>query len=787
MFINQIKLAFRNFGKNKVFTLINLSGLAIGMGVFMLILLWIQYELSYNGFHRDKDRIAAIMTNQTFAGSGTSTFPAVPSLLAPALMKDLAFVETATTTSWGDRRQFTFGDKSFMEYGLYVSPEFLTLFSFPLIEGNHEDQLTEPNTILITEKLAKKYFKDTDPIGKLITIEQNTPYKVTGVLKDVPSNATLSFDFLMPVKDYIQWAMVGREEWDINNMRSYLKLKKGVDTDEAENLIKTFVQRYTDKQPNSELMLFYLKDWYLKMDFKNGKYAGGGKITYVRFFAAICFIILLLACINFMNLSTAKATQRAKEVGVRKTIGANHGSLIRQFLTESILLASLAGFLACLLLTLALPGFNTLLRKHIVIDYESPAYLLIFTGIILLTGFMAGIYPAFALSSFSPIQALKNKGILPSLGSVGLRKILVVSQFSASILLIIGTLTVFRQIQFIQNKNLGYDRNQLIWFANNLPAEKNQLAMQEFLKVPGVKHTAMASMTFTMANNRGAEVSWPGKSKGQEIFFSFIASSHNIIQTMGLQMKEGRSFSSEIQTDTGTFILNEEAVKRMGLKNPVGQILETKGGRGTIVGVVKDFHFESLHQEIAPVIITCRPDWTWLYYVKTDGVSPQQTIAGLERVYKDLAPGAVFEYNFQDKEYDRLYRSEQQMGVLVNWFAFLALFISSLGLLGLSIFTVERKTKEIGIRKVLGAHWSQIVHLLSKEFIVLVGIAGILAIPLGYFLMNKWLNGYAFRVDLDWWVFVLAGAVALLITLFTVSLQAIRAASVNPVSSLRSE
>lgn len=787
MFINQIKLAFRNIAKNKVFTLINLSGLAIGMSAFMLIILWIQYELSYNGFHKDKDRIAAIMTNQTLAGSGTSTFPAVPSLLAPALIKDLPVIETATTTSWGDRRQLTYGDKSFMEYGLYVSPEFLTLFTFPLVAGNPEGQLAEPNTILITETLAKKYFKDTDPIGQLITIEQRTPYKVTGVLKDVPPNATLTFDFLMPVKDYIQWAMIGREQWDINNMRSYIKLKKGVNSEEAENSIKNFVQRYTDKQPNSELMLFYLEDWYLKMDFKNGKYAGGGKITYVRFFGAICFIILLLACINFMNLSTAKATQRAREVGVRKTIGAHHGSLIRQFLTESLLLASLAGLLACFLLTLAIPGFNSLLRKHIHIDYTSPSQVLTFAGIILFTGLMAGLYPAFVLSSFSPIQALKNKGILPSLGAVGLRKTLVVTQFVASIILIIGTITVFRQIQFIQNKNLGYDKEQLIWFANNLPADKNNLAMQEFLKVPGVQHTAMASMTFTMANHRGSEVTWPGKIPGQEIFFSFIASSHDIIQTMGLQMAEGRSFSTDIQSDTGTFILNEEAVRSMGLKNPVGQTLETKGGRGTIVGVVKDFHFESLHQAIAPVIITCRPDWTWLYYVKTDGADPKQTLAGLEKVYKDMAPGAVFEYNFQDKEYDRLYRSEQQMGVLVNWFSFLALFISSLGLLGLSIFTVERKTKEIGIRKVLGAHWTQIVQLLSREFLVLVILAAFIAIPLGYLLMNSWLDGYAFRVNLEWWVFVLAGAVALIITLFTVSLQAIRAASVNPVSSLRSE
>ncbi len=785
--MHEFKIAFRSVMKNRWFSLINVAGLALGLAVFMTILLWVKYEWSYNDFHRDGDRIASVMTNLKLEGGEISTFPAVPPLLAKALSKDLPGIEYACTSSWGDQRQVSYGDLHFMEYGLYVSPEFLKIFSFPLIKGDQDKVLTEPNTILITEKLAEKYFKDQDPVGQTLVIDQATTYTVTGVLKDVPRNATLSFDFLMPVQDYIRTVMGGNETWETNNMRAYVKLHEGADREAVARSIRKFQDGYTDKQPNSELALFYLEDWYLRMDFKNGKYAGGGRIADVRLFTLIALVILLLACINFMNLSTAKSTRRAREVGVRKTIGAGRGSLVRQFYGESLLFSFIAGLCALVLVSLALPFFNSLLRKQIAIDFTDPSNYLVFAGIIGLTGLVAGSYPALALSSFSPVQVLKNHISSSGLGFSQLRKGLVLIQFMVSMILLAGTFSVVKQLRFLREKPLGFDKDHLIWFPNQIPVEKHPAALNLFSAIPGVSHAALASMTFTQSNNRGSEVNWPGKLPGQDVFFSFIAGSQEIVETMGLTLAEGRAFMPGQYADTGAFILNEEAVRRMGLEHPVGQILETHGESGRIVGVVKDFHFESLHSPIAPVIIMCRPGWTWLYYVRTTGRDVQRVLHDLEAAYRQLAPGFVFDYNFQDKEYDRLYRSETQMSSLVQWSSFLALFISGLGLLGLTLFTLERKTKEIGIRKVLGATWRDILTMVTNEFMLLTGLAAVFALPLAYLMVSQWLNRYAFRADLEWWIYLMPVAITALITLVTVGSQAIRASAANPVKSLRTE
>jgi ABC-type antimicrobial peptide transport system permease subunit len=404
-----------------------------------------------------------------------------------------------------------------------------------------------------------------------------------------------------------------------------------------------------------------------------------------------------------MNLSTASATTRSKEVGVRKVLGAGRKSLVAQFMSESIILSAFSGLIAVLIIILILPSFNQLLNRHIEPRFSSPVHIAVLSATILVTGFLAGSYPSWILSAFRPIQVLKSRIGATAENTILIRKILVTTQFAVSVLLIIGTLVVSRQIKYINNKSLGYERENLIWFPNNIDGSKNDIARQEFLKVSGVAEVGRASMTFTMANNRGSEVSWPGKTVGNEIFFSFITGDHDILKTMGIEMKQGRTFSKEMVNDTAAYILNEEAVKRMGIKNPVGQIIETMYGKGTIIGVTKDFHFESLHSPIAPVIINCRPEWTWLYYARLKGNNIQKTIKELETAYLKLAPGFIFDYNFQDKEYERLYKSEIQTGKLVNWFAFVAIFISALGLLGLTAYTVERKTKEIGIRKVLGA------------------------------------------------------------------------------------
>jgi putative ABC transport system permease protein len=787
MLKNYFLIAWRNLWKNKTFSLINISGLALGLAVFTLIMLWVNNERSYNGFHKDKDRIAMAMVNKATSASEVKTFPACPTLLAPSMKKDLPAAEYVSRCSWGDVRLFSYNDKVLSETGLYVDPDFLKIFSFPLVKGNDDNVLRQPNTVLISESLAEKYFGNEDPVGKIITVEQSQQYKIEGVLKDVPANSTIRFDFLMPMGDYVKQTMNGEENWESNNVRTYVKLKEGTSTGKLNASIKNFMQRYTDEQDKTGLFLWSLENWYLRNDFKAGVYAGGGRITYVKLFIVIAVFILLLACINFMNLSTARATQRAKEVGVRKTIGAGRRSLIFQFISESVLLSVLAGLIALLMVYAVLPVFNTFLQKQISIDFYNPSTILFYTGIILLTGLLAGSYPALVLSSFRPVKVLKNVVDKTSGSSVWIRKALVVVQFAISVMLIIGTIVVYKQVNFIENKNLGYNKENLLWFPNNIAAGKNEAAISEFEKVPGVVSVARATSTFTTNNNRGGDVKWPGKKEGEDIFFSYITGDQNIIQTMGIEMKEGRAFSKDFATDTAAFILNEEAAKQMGLKDPVGQTIETYGGKGTIVGVAKDFHIESMHTAVAPIIMECRPDWTWLYYVRTDGKNVQQTISGLADVYKRMAPGYLFDYTFQDKQYEQLYRSEQQIGTLVNWFAFFAIFISCLGLLGLTIFSVERKTKEIGIRKILGASVADIVSLVSKQFLTLVLLSIAIAIAPSWYFMNNWLQDYTYRIDMGWWMVAIAAGISLLIAFLTISVQAVKAALVNPVKNLRTE
>lgn len=787
MFSKYFKVAFRNLLRNKSFSITNITGLALGLAVFILIMLWVKNETGYNDFHQDSDRIAALMSAKKFKTGEVQSFPAVPPPLATAIQKDLPGVEYASNVSWGDVRQFTLGEKNFSEEGLYVQPEFLKIFSFPLLYGDATTVLTEPRTVLLTQKLATKLFGTENPVGKTITIEQRMAYKVAGVLKDVPANSTMRFDFLMPMKDYVSDYMDGQERWQNANIRAYVKLKPGIDRSKFEKEFAGILPRYTSEQEGVSMFLFNLKDWYLRNDFKDGKYAGGGRITYVKLFTIIAFIILLLACINFMNLSTARATQRAKEVGVRKVIGAGKFSLIKQFISESLALSVIAGLLALGLVWISLPYFNEFLRKQIVIDYTSVTNIGVFLAAILITGLLAGSYPAFVLSAFKPVKVLKNMLSPSASNAIWVRKALVVIQFTVSVLLIIGTVIISQQIKFIQSRNLGYNKENLIWFNNNITVDKNERAVNELKKVPGVLHAAQASTTFTFSNNRSENVNWPGKTEGQDVFFSFITAGNDVVPTMGLQIKEGRGFISDNKADTNSVLLNEEAVKRMGLKNPVGQVIELNYGKATVAGVVKDFHLESLHNPIAPVIIQCRPDWTWAMYVRTDGKNTEKTLKGIEEVYKSFAPGFVFDYNFQDKEYDRLYRSEQQIGTLVNWFTFFAIFISCLGLLGLTSYSIERRKKEIGIRKVLGASVTSIASLVSKQFVVLVFIAILLAVLPAYYFMNNWLNEFAYRISISWWMFAGAGAAALFIALITVVSQTVKAAVSNPIKSLRTE
>lgn len=780
--INDIKMALRSMRKQPLFSLINLSGLSVGMGVFILIILWINYELSINNYHSNGERIGAIMHHQKLSDE-TVSFPAVSNLLAPALMRDLPEIEWATTTSWGDNRQFTVDNKNFIEYGLYVSPEFLKIFNFPLLPGNLPQALQAPRTILISQSLATKYFGSSDPVGQTIIIEQAQPYKVTGVLKDVPKNSTLTFDFLMPIEDYLN-GIPNPSNWEMSNVRAYVQWKEGVSDASINARVKNILSEYTDKLPKSNLSIWKLSDWYLRYDFKDGQYAGGGRIVYVRLFMVIALIILILACINFMNLSTARATQRAKEVGIRKVVGAGKIGLTRQFLAESLLFALLGGGVALLMVYLILPVFNQVLRRDIQLNFTDYRQPLLFLAIIGASGILAGSYPSMVLSAFKPLAVIKSN-LTPASSGHWIRKGLVVFQFFISIVLVSATWIVSKQINYVNQRDLGYQKDHLIWFQNNITMDKIEPALEQLAQLPGVKSTALSSTTFTMSNNRGTQFNWRGKSPDEDVFFNFIAASNNIAETMGLQVVEGRDFADGFRVDTGAYILNEEAVRQMHLENPIGEIIETYGGKGEIVGVVKDFHLESLHNPIGPVIITCQPDWTWTIYTRLQGDDLSKTIQQIEQVYKNFAPGFVFEYNFQDQEYERLYRSDHQIGTLVKWFAGLAIFISCLGLLGLAAFTVERKTKEIGIRKVLGATAAHLLGMITKQYVILLLISLLLAIVPAYYLLDSWLNKFAYHINLEWWTLPLIGTGAIVLPLAVIVILTLHATRLNPVNSIR--
>ncbi|HEV7347765.1 ABC transporter permease [Telluribacter sp.] len=785
---NYFKIAWRNLTKHKGFSFINITGLAVGLATTMLILLWVQEELSVNRFHAHYERIYSVMENQA-NGAEVATFSSVPMPAAATMKQDIPEVQQATRISWGETRLFGYQGKAFVEPGLYVDPDFLTIFSFPLIKGSTNLALNEPNTVVLSEKLATKYFGNEDPVGKVIRVSQKLDYKVVGVLKNVPANSTLKFDWLMPMADYIRENQMNGDSWENNNIRTAVLLKTGAEPGKVNGKIKNLVGQHDKDSKNITLFLHAASDWYLRNDFKNGQYTGGGRITYVRLFSIVAIFVLLIACINFMNLSTARATQRAKEVGVRKVAGADKQALVWQFLGESLLLTAFSGVLAVVVVATVLPLFNDLLSKQIQFDWQNGTYIATYVGILLVTSLLAGLYPAFVLSGYQPVRVLKGGRTQLGGGAVRIRQSLVVMQFTLSILLIIGTLVVYQQVSFIRNKNLGYTKDNVLWFStDDLNHKRYELAHSEFGKVPGVESVTVANTVFNGPTNRENGLRWPGKANDDKTLFAVINGDRDMLPTMGLQLKDGRNFSSTFGTDSTNIIINEEAARRMNLKDPVGTPVEFgENWKGTIIGVVKDFHLSSIHSPIEPTVITYQPQYTWITFVRLDGQNVPAALAKLEETYKSLLPGYPFEYHFLDQEFDKIYKSEMQIGQLANWFSGLAIFISCLGLFGLASFTVERRTKEIGVRKVLGASILSVFTLISREFVALVLIALLLAAYPAWYLMNDWLSKFAYQVEIGWWVFAGAGLLSVGVALLTVSFQSIKAALMNPVKSLRTE
>ena len=791
MIRNYFKIAWRNLLHNKLFSLINIFGLALGMTCSLLIMLWLKDELKKDKFHANTNRLYRVMENQYYVGD-ISTFESTPGIFAENVVKDIPEIEMASQLIWEEEPLFTVGDKYDKEKGRYVQKDFLKMFSYKLLKGDRATALARPDAVVIGKKLADKYFKGEEPIGKMIKIDGRDNVIVTGVLEEIPELSSLKFDFLMSYEIWLKrndWA----KEWGNNGPRCLVMLKENTSVDKVNAKIKNYIKT-KNKESNVELFLQNYGESYLYSNWDNGKQAGG-RIDNVKVFSFVAIVILLIACINFMNLATARSLRRAREIGVRKVVGAGKRQLVAQFMGESMMVSFFAILICLLIAVLILPSFNQLTEKQLAIDLGDSSFVFTLLGLMLVTGLISGSYPALFMSALKPIVVLK--GILKfKAGATFFRKALVVAQFILSIGLILAMIVVYRQIEYVHNKNLGFSKEGLLYMPLEGGLGKNYLAFRdELLKQPGIKGVTSAGHSPVEVGSSTQGVRWPGKDTTKLILFSNNTITYDYIKTMDIKLLAGRDFDPSYSLDTMNYLVNEAAARKIGYSDPVGKELTMWGDKGTIIGLMKDFHHNSLKVPIEPLIIRLiKQSWIgdggyWGHVIiRTEKGKIKQAISSMETLTKKFNPGFPFRYYFTDDELMKNYKAEFTVSKLSRYFAFLAIFISCLGLFGLVTFTAEQKTKEIGIRKVLGASVGGIVGMLSRDFLKLVLIAALIALPLSWWAVHAWfLNDFKFRVSVSWWVFVIAGVAAMLIALLTISFQSIKAAIANPVKSLRTE
>ncbi len=785
MLRSYLKIAWRNLWKNKTFSLINILGLALGMACSLLIMLWVQYELSMDKFHKNDARLYRFMENQHYTGQ-IQTFNATPGLLAENIVKDIPEIQMASQILWNESPLIRVGNTFDRETGRYVQADFLKMFSFDLEKGDPNTALRRPDGIVISQKIAEKYFKGQDPMGKIIRLDNEKDVIVTGVFKRVPKNSSLDFEFLASWDVWLRtndWA----KRWDSNGPRCMAILSPNANIDKVNAKIKGYIKsKYSDS--NVDLFLQKYSDAYLYGTFTNGQ-QDGGRIDYVKIFSIVAIVILLIACINFMNLATARSVKRAKEVGVRKVVGAVKSSLIGQFMGESLLIAFFSLIFAILIVALLLPTFNNITGKQLSLSLTNPTFWLLLLVLTLFTGLIAGSYPALFMSSLNPITVLKGSlRFKPS--AAYFRKGLVIFQFGLSIILILGMIVVYRQINFIHNKNLGFQRENLLYIplegdlTRSFPSFK-----QELKKLGGISEVSCTQSDPLANGSSTGGVRWKGKDTTKTTLFAVNRISYDYVKTMGIKMAMGREFGKEFGMDTTNFLINETSAKIMGFKNPIGEVISANGQTGQIVGVMKDYHVQSLYSPMEPVVLSMQPrneNWGSVI-IRTEAGKTEEAVENLKTTFKKFNQNYPFAYFFADQELAAQYKSEATISKLSNFFAFLAIFISCLGLFGLAAFTAEQRTKEIGIRKVLGANVSNLVAMLSKDFVILVVISAVIGLPLAGYLLHNWLEKYPYRINLEWWYFALAFILAMVIALLTVSYQAVKAALVNPVKSLKSE
>jgi len=790
MLRNYFKVAWRNLVRHRAHSFINLAGLSVGLACSLLILLWIQNELNVDAFHSNGPRLYQIYEREYYSTHIEGNYD-TPGLLADELKKVFPEVEDAIMLQDENHQAvLQTGRKMLKVEGSGAGSGFFNMFSYPLLQGSPQTALSAPVNMAISRKTARQFFgSPEEAMGKTIRLDNKKDFTITAVFEDLPDAAARKFDYLISWQAYQQDHPWGAS-WTSSGPLTYVLLRPGA----SPALLDSQLAHLPDKYMTDQSAAYHI-EWgmqkfdevYLHSQFKDGKVAGG-RIEYVRLFSIIAVFILLIACINFMNLTTAVSIKRSKEVGVRKVAGAVRSSLIRQFIGESLFLTSLAVCIAVILMAVALPLFNQVTQKQMALPFGSIDFWLKLVIITLVTGVIAGSYPALFLSSFNPVKVLKSTVRLTS-GAVWFRKGLVVFQFVISIVLVVGTIVVSKQVTFIQHRNLGYDRENLV----SIPIEgdlatKYRLFKAEASRLPGIQSVSAISDELSFLNSQTNNVEWDGRAPKTMISFENQQVGYDFVPTMKLQMKEGRDLSTAFPSDSSdACLINETAAQAIGYTAAVGRRLKVNGRKYTIIGVLKDFHFRSLHEPIHPLVLRHGVDDFGNILIRTQAGKTKEAMHSLESLCKQLNPRFPFTYTFSDEAYQKLYRNEQVISKLSHAFSFLAIFISCLGLLGLIMFTAGQRAKEIGIRKVLGASVTGIVRLISADFLKLVFVAILVACPLAWWMMNLWLDDYAYRISLNLWMFVWAGALAILIAICTISFQAIRAALANPATSLKTE
>jgi putative ABC transport system permease protein len=792
MFKNYFKSAWRSLLKNKTSSIINISGLAVGIAIAILIGLWIWDEISFNDYHKNHNSLVQVIDIQTFNNeTNTSELASIP--MAEALRNNYASDFKHVALVWQNFIHIlSDGDKKLSASGVWAQPEFPEMLTLTMLKGSR-DALKDPSSVLIAQSVAKAMFGNADPMNKMIKMDNMMELKVAGVFEDIPKNSSfyetkifLSWDKAMGT--FASWAKDVQTDWGTRYWRLYAQMNDNIDIAKVSDKIKDIPTSHI-KDGNEKVLLYPMNKWRLYNEFENGKIADG-RIRFVWMFGAIGLFVLLLACINFMNLSTARSEKRAKEVGVRKTLGSLRIQLIKQFLTEALLNALMALVITIILVQLSLPFFNNLTDKAINVPYSNAIFWLLISSFTIFTGFIAGSYPAFYLSAFNPSKVLKGNFKTGRYASLP-RKILLVVQFSVSITLIISTIVVYTQIQFAKNRPIGYSTNGLITVGMNTPdlyqASYNDMR-NDLIATGAALNMTKASISSTEVPEDEKDLSWEGKARGTTPLFKIIRTTHDYGNTLGWQLSAGRDFSRSFATDSSGMIINEAALKLIGFKQPVDKTIRWWGKDFTIIGVVKNLVMGSPYKPADPTIFVLNYDFANFITVRINPAMPVHTaLSKIETVFKKYNPSSPFEYKFTDEEYARKFADEEQTGSLATIFSVLAVFISCLGLFGLASFVAEQRTKEIGIRKVLGASVFNLWNLLSKEFVLLVIISFIISVPLSYYFMYNWLQNYEYRIAISFWVFIITGLSALCITLITVSFQAIKAAIANPVESLRTE